>query len=101
MKCKYCRWTGAFKSFGRHLWEKHPKIARRNLRKAQTPAARKKAAATRARNASELDTDVGVSKSARGRRKRSGSVSVRENAAGVPECPPGYVVDTITWKRAT
>lgn len=53
MKCPHCRWTGSFKSYGSHQASKHRRIMLKNLRKAHTPAARAKAAATRRRKLQE------------------------------------------------
>ena len=40
MKCPYCRWTGPFKSFGRHQWKKHKARVQRNLAKARRASKR-------------------------------------------------------------
>ena len=41
MKCPYCRWTGPFRSFGRHQWNKHKARVQRNLAKARKASRRK------------------------------------------------------------
>lgn len=52
MKCRYCSWTGPFKSSGSHMAAKHRRILLKNLKKARSASSRRKASATRTRNRS-------------------------------------------------
>jgi len=81
MRCPYCRWTGPFKSFGRHQWKKHKARVQRNLAKARRAPRKRK-------EASEPT------------QKRKSSPDAPRERGGAPECPPGFVVDTITYRRA-
>jgi fibronectin type 3 domain-containing protein len=68
MKCHLCSWTGPFKSYGGHMWREHRPTALRNLRKAQSPASKRKAAQTRARHAAK-EASSGSAHSSRSTRK--------------------------------
>ena len=75
MKCPHCRWTGPFKSFGGHMAAKHRRIMLKNLKKAHTPAARAKAAATRRRKASGVSRSPGKGKRGHHTRGKSEGIS--------------------------
>lgn len=44
MKCPYDRWTGPFKSYGKHMAAKHRRIMLRNLAKARRAPRRRREA---------------------------------------------------------
>lgn len=78
---------------------KHRRILLKNLKKAHTPAAKAKAAATRRANAGTgiSEPKTRSSRTSRTRTPRSSSTSSHQE--GIPEPPSGFVVETVTYRR--
>ena len=90
MKCKLCGKNGGQLS---HWRTQHKDYMRR---RAASPEARAKAARTRART--KASEKAGKAPGSSRKRKRSRSTS--EASESLPDAPVGFVVETVTYRRA-
>lgn len=99
VKCKLCGKKGVQLA---HWRTAHKEWLRRKM---NSPAARAKAARTRARHAAEEaagKASPSHGKAPRTRRSRktgSRPSGASEGAVGVPDAPAGFVVETVTYRR--